>query len=687
MFFQRYFAPFANLQGDVSRAANPAAPFELAPRANVAETEAHRTWGEVRIVDPGHDVRLTKVDVLPLQIEMTTSDTMQKPAWVTSINGGPEISHDLDQPTDPNYMVYQPSIYLDQLAVTDWDVVAYYARTDSAAPAHYASPISFIEIRPFREDILKTTGGGKNNQRYDLLNELTGLIKEQTNILQQTHEHQLITYPQDDMRLQDAHKLSDGEKNLATSADHFYGEIVSADENTPVGGILDELSQAQRQMNNAVPALKDDAVVEGKQNEEGSLYHLIACRKAFQKVISDNPAAFGGQNSGDLADSTPTASDSLKKLSQVSEMHDRDQETMQALQQLTAREQALAQTHATLQSRLGDQMGIKSDFSDAMEKNPDLFQGSEPQQAALRQAMMQSIVALSTGDAPAAKTALAQTVASMQDLEQSVGQNHQAKQMGEAYQLKKIIDQNSRQLGQEQAKPGSLSPQEVQDLANAARGSTQTLKDIVDTDKSGAFGPQLGQSLSPANQQALANALSQFGSSSPGAGRSAAAGNAQKNLQNVSQAFDQSQPALTSQIRHQDALQPAPADALDQAEQDLQSLILGLGGHGPDQQKARAQILDELQSGMGNGKVGGLIHDQLVADANQLLKIKAPGDVDSAALQKLLSEIQSYRTEVNDPARARAPELNTTQVDPSKFPPSYRERLRAYFEQLSQQKP
>ena len=596
VFFQVYFHPFANLEADTVPTSKPE-PFELAPRTNVAETQAHSSWGEVRIVDPGHDVRLTKVDVLPLQIEMTTSDTMQRPAWVTSIDGGPEVSHDLAQPTDPNYMVYQPVVYLDQLAVNDWDVVAYYARVDSDAPAKYASAISFIEIRPFREDILKATGGKKGNQRYELLNELTGLIKEQAMLLQQTHQHQLIAYPKDDLRLQDAQKLADGEKNLAVSADHFYGKIVSENENTPVGEILDELSLAQQRMNRAIPPLRDDVVAIGKQDEEAALAHLVACRKAFQKVISDHPDAFGGQDAGDLAETTPTASDSLKKLSQVSEMHDRDQETMQALHNLAAREQALAQAHGSPQERLGEQMQIKSDFNDVTEKNPDLFHGSDQQQATVRENFMQSIVALSSVNPSEARADQIQAAASLRDLEQTVGQQHQAQQMATAYQLKKIIDQNAQQLGQEQAKPGSLSPQEVQDLTASAQRSTQTLKDIVDSNTSGEFGPQLGQSLSAANQQALTQALAQFSGSPAGSGRSAAAGEAQKNLQNVAQAFAQSQPTLTSQIRQEDALQPAPADAFEQAERDLQSMILGIDGHAGPSPKAGTQILDELRAG------------------------------------------------------------------------------------------
>ncbi len=346
IFFQMHYDPFKGLKYQTQTAiAKPSQPFELAPQKDVSETVAKKTWGEVRIVDPGHDVKLTKVDVLPLQIEMTASDTMDKPVWVTSVDGGEESSHDLAPPTDPNYMVYQPLIYLDQLKVTEWDVVSYYGKVHSAAPADYASSLNFIEIRPFREDILKMTGDkdGKGKNRYNLLSELTGLIRQQTSLIQDTHRHIETVYPQDDMRMQDARKLSHAENELSTATDHFYGKIASESENTPVGEILDELSQAEEQMTRATRALQDDVAQEGKKREQDALTHLIACRKAFQKVLSDHPDAFGGDNSADeTAENTPTATDSLKALSQVSEMRNRDQAALQSLHQMTQKQQAMA---------------------------------------------------------------------------------------------------------------------------------------------------------------------------------------------------------------------------------------------------------------------------------------------------------------------------------------------------------
>jgi hypothetical protein len=687
LLFQKYFDPFGGLLTDSVAPSKKDAPFQLAPQKDVAEAQPKKVFGEVRIVDPGHDVRLTKVDVLPLQIEMTTSENMEKPAWVTSINGGAETVNNLPAPTDPNYMVYQPLIYLDQLNVSEWDVVAYYAKVKSAAPADYTSPISFIEIRPFREDILKQSGGGKGKKRYDLLSELTGLIKQQTDLIQQTHQHQAMSYPTDDMRLQDAKKLSAGENDLSIATDHYYA---------PVGDILDQLSQAEQEMNRATPALQDDSSAEGMQHEQASLTHLIASRKNFQKVLNEHPDAFPNDSDPTAEPMPPVAStESMKKkLSEVSEMRDRDQAAINSLHQMTAQQQALAQAKGqSTESSLKQQMQLKSDLHDLMGNNPNLFQGSEPQQAAAQQNMMQSIMKLSSGDKPGAKIAMDQAASSMKDLEKAVAQNHEAQQMADAYKLKKIIDQNAQQLGQEAGKPGSLSDQQAKDLADAAQKATNTLKDIVDNDKQGSFGPKLGQSLSAQNQQALSGALGQMAGSQPGAGRSSAAGTAQKDMQGISQAFDQSQPQLSQQIQGQDQLQPAPGDSLSQAEQDLQSMLLGSMGPGNgkpppgDQDKALKQAVTELHEGMAEpGKTGGIIHDQVLNDADDLLKKKTPGmPVDAAALKKLIDEIEAARAEANDPAQLKPPDLNTTQVDPSKFPPAYRERLRTYFEQLSQQ--
>ncbi len=527
-------------------------------------TKPQKPWGEVRIVSPGHDVKLTKIDVLPLQIEMAASGHLQNPAWITSINGGAEERHELPPPTEPQYAVYQPMIYLDELKVAEWDVISYYAKVETPAPAEYTSQIFFIEVRPFREDILKATGGGKGGgHSADLLEKLNELVKRQTTDVQETHRYQQTEYPSDDMRKQDKKKLVDAESGLSVASNHLYGEIVADNENAPIGEILDHLAGAQQQMDKAVDNLGEDVIPLAKQNEQSALAELVATRKAFYKVISDHPGAFGDSNgggaqSGTAADgknkSAASASDSLKSLSQVTEMRNRDQAALNQLKAMAQRQQLLADT-ATANNAAGNSAGnggamaksetdLKNDVEKLMQDNPDLFRDVDPEKASLQSDMQQAIDNLSAGDNETGSHYLTHATADMGDLQKAVQRNHDLQQTAEAYKLKKIIDQNIQQLGQEKNKGGSLSPQEMKDLVNSATRSTGTLKDIADQPGGGGFGPGLQQSLSADNQAALDQALQKLGQTTPGAESQGAAGDAQGKLSQVSQAFEKSQPDL-----------------------------------------------------------------------------------------------------------------------------------------------
>jgi hypothetical protein len=696
-YVQHAVRPFDNLDASslVSEPKKPA-EFDMAPIKNVTETSEKKVWGEVRIVDPGHDVKLTKVDVLPLQIEMAASSPLQNPAWITSVNGAPEVGHDLAAPTDPSYAVYQPLIYLDELQVTDWDVISYYARAQAGDPVtDYASKINFIEIRPFREDILKLTGGkdGKNaNMRYQLLNELSGLIQQQISVLQETHQHQQISYDTDELRRQDGHKLSAAERDLAKATDHTFAKIAAQGENTDVGDILDHLSQAGEHMNGAADSLDKEAVPEGKQQEESSLSQLIATRKAFKKALSDDPNAFGGSGGDAVADDmTPTAKDSLKALTNVSEMRDENKAGLQELHRIAQEQRAMADNFSpqTMTHVQPQQTKLADDLNQLLQRNPDLFKGAESQSAAAQEAASSASQSMISGNTGRAAWDAGRAADSLADLEKTVSQNYASKQLSQAYAMKKTIDENIRQLAREQAKPGSTSSEDAQALAEAARRATSTLKEINDGLPSGAFGPQLSQSLSPENQQALNQALDRFTQAQPGAQRGAAAAPAQGELEKVSQAFDQSRPAINQQVAKQDALGTAPGDSLDQATQELQSLLAAQqGSHAPsaaDEAKAENQILHDVQVGLDQEKAGDTAKAAVLTDTESLLKSREKGlQGDPTKLQRLLDDIESVRIEMNDVGVVKA-DLNTTMIDPSKFPPAYRERIKTYYEQLSAQ--
>jgi len=716
--FNHYKHPFALLLHPLSPAAANASkndtPFELVPGDVNETTKPQKPWGEVRIVTPGHDVKLTKIDVLPLQIEMAASGKLQDPAWITSINGGPEERHELPAPSEPQYGVYQPMIYLDELKVSEWDVVSYYAKVTTPAPAEYASQIYFIEIRPFREDILKKAGAaGKGNHGRELLDEIGDLITKQTGVLQQTHQYQQTEYPSDDMRKQDKKKLVDAESGLSGASKSLYGQIVAENENAPIGEILDHVAAAQQQMDKAVDNLGEDVIPLAKQNEQSALAELVASRKAFYKVLSEHPGAFGSGDAGDGAqggtaqdgknDKNPSASDSLKSLSQVTEMRDHDRSVLDQLKTLAETQQSLAHSASLNESTstpnnngaMAKTEGeLKSNVEKLMQDNPDLFRNVGPEKADLLNDMFQAIENLRSDDASNGSHYLTRAAGDMNDLQKAVERNHQLQQTAEAYKLKKIIDQNMRQLGQEKAKGGSLSPQEIKDLVNSATRSTGTLKDIADQPDGGGFGPDLKQSLSPENQNALQQALQKLQQASPGGESQSAAGDAQGKLGQVSQAFDKSRPgsgqaASSAQAPGQGA-GGSSGTALDQAMQELQGMILAQQEKNPpspaEQSKEQDQVLDELDDALSKDKSPQA--QALVAQVEDMKQKKQPDKPFPAEqLKKLLDQIQLASAEANDPDKNKPDKAETTAVDPSKFPASYRDRIRAYYEQLSNHSP
>src|SRR5262249_11709443 len=123
-------------------------PLDLAlPQTNNLEEE--KLWGEVRINEPRADLQVTKMDTVPRQIEASSTQPLKTVGWFTAVNGGQEATHELPAPSEPGYALYRPTLYLDELNLTDWDVLTYYAKADTEKQNSFVSEIYFLEVRPF----------------------------------------------------------------------------------------------------------------------------------------------------------------------------------------------------------------------------------------------------------------------------------------------------------------------------------------------------------------------------------------------------------------------------------------------------------------------------------------------------------------------------------------------------------
>src|SRR5262249_38347178 len=147
-------------------------------------------------------------------------------------------------PSEPRYALYRPTLYLDDLNLSDWDVVTYYAKADTEKENSFASEVYFLEVRPFREDILKLPGG-QGGEAYQRLNEISSLINRQEHVIRQTHQYVQRPPEQENVRVQDRKKLEQAESDLRDSTRHLYAKTLAELQKKRAGLDLENLARAE----------------------------------------------------------------------------------------------------------------------------------------------------------------------------------------------------------------------------------------------------------------------------------------------------------------------------------------------------------------------------------------------------------------------------------------------------------
>ncbi len=692
--FYRHFQPWATYAQDKQQGSAPD-DSQNAQELRLPEdkaTKEKKAWGEVRITEPGGDLKLTKVDVLPLTVEAASSERLKNADWSTSLNGGAPAQHPLAAPEEPNYAVYQPTIYLDELAVSDWDVLSYFARAATEGDGKYASQIYFVEIKPFREDILKMEakdGGGKGMAE---LQELSLLIQKQQEILRQTYRQNEQPSSTKAEQKQDQEKLGAAQGDLKDATAHLYAKI-AASENQDVGTVLDKLAEAQGSMEHAVGKLKEPDNPAALGKEQTALQQLVESRKNLVKSISEGKGS-GDSQSGENED-TPIAGQKKDKdrLADIEDIRDQGKAALNAVKAAQEKQQAIAQeTAAATAEKLPDlakrQEQLNKELADFQEKVPRPFEGLKDQSLAAKEAMDKAVPALakrSTGKPAtlAAKEAIA-------DLQKGLENQAAQRSLGDVYKMKDMLDARADDLGEMEKNPENFKASDLAKAAAQAKATKDAMaKTLNDTQAGQAFGPglkdalegepgkQLDQSAEQAQKQADANPSAQSGGASP----------ALTSLKAIQDAFTTSQPAI-----FQGKTGPAQAGGgsseggVAEAERSLNSLIQRMKeGHETKPEDLKKQLEEAQYALLEEAKDHPSDAAPLLAMADNLSKLSGQVDlnVDADALRKLVDRLEAYRLEMADHQRTTPDDPKLLHVDPSKVPTEFRERVRRYFEKLS----
>jgi hypothetical protein len=662
----------------LGKAGQETAPFELPTKNNL---ERSGQWGEVRITDPGRDLKVTKLAVVPLQIEAAANQALKEVSWFSSINGRELTFHSLPRPEEPRYAVYQPSLNLAELPLSDWDVVSYHAEAATENSNVFASQVYFVEVRPFREQLVDLPGG-EQGKAYKFLSDLSGLISRQEQVIRQTHSQ--VQLPEENRNRQETErqKLALAERDLGDSVRNLSAEMGGSMEKLPVAKPLEKLANAEKSLGDAGKLLERNALAEAELTELGALAEMVAARKEFQTAASQNAKAF------EQAEAELPQPGQLSEIASFREEAKAAQGAVRrALEQQRGLEQKARTGPSATYPRLGEQQKqIGQDLKDYQGQRPEAFKASRAEAAEADRAMKQSAEALRDRH-PESPKATDEATSKLEDLSESVAKKSAARQLADAYKLKQMIEQQMQTFGK-CANPGG-DGSGGGDLKRAAGESRQTVNQLrkaaEEEPTRDAFGDPLREALSGPNKVSLEATLSRLEQPLDEGARQQGAAAARDALGKVRQAFEESEPTGLRMARRTDSLQAPAGDRFRQGMADLSSLIKQLENGRPlpaaDQARQGREALYGIQSGLRNQHGGNERGNQLVGSLKETVKAE---DLDVGDLKKLMEQLQVFSVENSYPSARAEDKPEVTNIDPSRMAPAYRGRIQKYFQKLSE---
>ncbi|HND53011.1 MAG TPA: hypothetical protein PLV92_11460, partial [Pirellulaceae bacterium] len=514
------------------------------PDANVVEEQA--PWGEVRISEPGTDLRITKLDTVPLQIEAAASSTLQSVHWVVAKNGGDEQRRELPAPADPRFAVYREQIVPTVEQLVDWDVLSYYAVATTTDGKTYQSDIYFLEILPLREELDELPGGG-DGEPFELLDKLTAMIQEQQEVVRQAHRQSRAADPEAKHLKSQRERLAQREEQLSEAARHLGAEAEQQFANSAASELRKKLDDAAGTLKQAESSFQQSSVPDAAKNSREALAKLAAAREFFQESLRQNPREFEPKPD----EKAPTPPDTAEQLKEIREMQQQRADEQRRVADLARRQRELMSKvkpgqpqefpkHATQQ----DQLNLE--FEQLMQERPDIARDfpKETQEARNDTRMAsQAMRSMSPQTIPQIGAAAEK----LEKLSQAMERREQEERLGEAYGLKKLLDDQIRQLEKFEKQPDSLTPPQQRQAADNSRQLTDQLQKVAQQSPTREqFGDPLREALNDANKQQLDKQCAGLGEGAGTGAAPKAASDLRQGLQKVSEAFQQSQPQTSS---------------------------------------------------------------------------------------------------------------------------------------------
>lgn len=692
-----FYNRFHPLRAVAAEAAPPVAAAEPEPVIDIPppETEIYEqesVWGEVRIIDPGRDVVVTRVETIPLQIEVATSDALKSVEWITAVNGADEQPHMLPAPTEPRYAAYAPAISVAEFPLSDWDVLTYYAQATTDKGETYRSEVYFVEVQPFREE-LETTAGGQSGQCSKLLNELTGMIERQQELIRQTYRSQAAAGNNGDAGQEARGQIAEAELELAQATNHVGAKMAAEFDQAAIAEPLSRLEQAESNMRSATGSLRDNAVDQSIRDERSALAALASARKQLQESISSDPDAFSPKASD--AAQLPELAAALKR---TAEFRDEEKAARDFMNKAIAQQRNIARQAATGKPQpkppLAEQeLGLQQSLEEFQQQHPQMFRGTEEECAEALQTLRQTAEAIRQGD-PSMHTLPGQATEQLESLQQAMQQATEQQQLSDAYRLKSVLDDLIDQFTQLEREPDSMTQEQMEQAASQAQEVAKQLQELAENQPTREqFDEQLREAVNEDRQQQLQSHCNALCRSQNAGDKSGAAAGVKSQLQQMAGAFERSAPQSlaksTPPAQPGNSPRPGAQESLDRGLRQLEGLMKNSQQGRPlsptDEARQRGEALHNVQDGV-RGLFGDNQRSQAMLSELEEELQDATVPVDVAMIERLVRELEKRRIEAGAAGVKNPAAQPVTLIDPARLPPAYRRQIEKYFEKLSEQR-
>ena len=447
------------------------------------EEQPDGTWGEIRISEPGRDLRITIHEDVPLLIEAASDRPLANITWQTQVNESEEVTRPLPKLEDPRYAVFQPILHPKQLGLEEWDVTRYHAIANAIDETQYGSASYFVEIVPDAEALRELPGAG-----YESLEELTDLIHRQQQVIRSTEK---LTDAEDSEQQKTMDSLAERESALSAAGRSVQQDLSGRLDQETLRKFASSLEAASTAFTNSETELLARDPGKAEQSEETALMHLVAARRELAKLIEQNPGSFADSALEELEDqptlSATEADPELAKLVQrLAEESQQVNDASREMSDLLELQEKLADEANTLEegplqafrsSELSkSQQNIGSQFNSLREQFPKAFQDLQGLAEKTAESMSRSSDQLMENSKMAGDSA-EQAKNNLQNLHEKIEQRRNDYEQFQAKSLQQRIAEN-REAYQSISKSGEQENKAK--ISEAVDETHQLLREIPD---------------------------------------------------------------------------------------------------------------------------------------------------------------------------------------------------------------